>query len=264
MDSAMRASRFFRIAVGVGVLVLSAAPVAEAHYRPLSWSDRKAAAVEFVKARAGIESFAFIDQSGRVRGYNRWRVVPSASVLKPMLMVAYLNLSSVRDRSLTERDRDLLGPMIRWSDNTSAGIVFTTVGAAGLYRVARRAEMAHFRVHSPVWGLSEITAADQARFFHRIDRYVPERHRAYARYLLSHIVPSQRWGIPPETPSGWTIFFKGGWASGTGRVTHQVALLEEGDWRLAIAVLTEFNPSHDYGTKTIRGVAARLLATPLP
>jgi hypothetical protein len=260
----MRASRLLRIALAAGVLLLTAAPVAEAYYRPLSWSDRKAAAVEFVKSRAGVESFAFIDQSGELRGYRRWRVAPSASVLKPMLMVAYLNLSSVRDRSLMDRDRSLLGPMIRWSDNTTAGIVLNAVGAAGLYRVARRAKMAHFRVHTPVWGLSEITAADQARFFYRIDRYVPERHRAYARYLLSHIVASQRWGIPPETPSGWRIFFKGGWASGTGRVTHQVALLEEHDWRLAIAVLTEFNPSHDYGTQTIRGVAARLLGTPLP
>jgi hypothetical protein len=260
----MNGSRALRIALAAGALLLTAAPVAEAYYRPLSWSDRKAAAVEFVKSRAGVESFAFIDQSGELRGYHRWRVAPSASVLKPMLMVAYLNLSSVRGRPLTDRDRNLLGPMIRWSDNTTAGIVLNTVGAAGLYRVARRAEMVHFRVHSPVWGLSEITAGDQARFFYRIDRYVPERHRAYARYLLSHIVASQRWGIPPETPSGWRIFFKGGWASGTGRVTHQVALLEEHDQRLAIAVLTEFNPSHDYGTQTIRGVAARLLGTPFP
>jgi hypothetical protein len=260
----MSAARSIRAVVAAGVLVLTAAPVAEAYYRPVSWSDRKAAAVEFVESRAGVESFAFIDQGGRLRGYRVWRVVPSASVLKPMLMVAYLNLSSVRDRPLTDRDRSILGPMIKWSDNTTAGIVLNTVGAAGLYRVAHRAEMRHFRMHSPVWGLSEITAADQARFFYRIDRYVPVRHRAYARYLLSHIVASQRWGIPPETPSGWKIFFKGGWASGTGRVTHQVGMLEEGDWRLAIAVLTEFNPSHDYGTRTIRGVAARLLRTPLP
>jgi hypothetical protein len=260
----MRASRVLRIAFAAGVLLLTATPVAEAYYRPLSWSDRKAAAVQFVERRAGVESFAFIDQSGQLRGYRRWRVTPSASILKPMLMVAYLNLASVRDRPLTDRDRNLLAPMIRWSDNTTAGIVLNTVGAAGVYRVARRAEMVHFRLHTPVWGLSEITAADQARFFYRIDRYVPERHRAYARYLLSHIVASQRWGIPPETPPGWTIFFKGGWASGTGRVTHQVALLEEHDWRLAIAILTEYNPSHDYGTQTIRGVAARLLDTPLP
>src|SRR5687768_15554116 len=105
----MNGSRALRIALAAGALLLTAAPVAEAYYRPLSWSDRKAAAVEFVTSRAGVESFAFIEQSGELRGYRRWRVAPSASVLKPMLMVAYLNLSSVRGRPLTDRDRNLLG-----------------------------------------------------------------------------------------------------------------------------------------------------------
>jgi hypothetical protein len=253
-----------KAAAFAAVLVLfSGVPAAEAYYRPLSWSERKAAAVEFVESRAGIESFAFVDQSGKLRGYRPWRIVRSASLLKPMLMVAYLNLASVRERSLTDRDRRLLAPMIRRSDDATAEIVLEAVGSAGLYRVARRARMVHFRVAAR-WGWSEITAADQARFFYRIDSYVPARHRAYALYLLSHIVPSQRWGIPPEVPAGWRVYFKGGWSSGTGEVTHQVAMLMEGDWRIAIAVLTEFNPSHDYGTRTIRGTAARLLRTPLP
>jgi hypothetical protein len=77
-------------------------------------------------------------------------------------------------------------------------------------------------------------------------------------------VRSQRWGIPPKVPSGWRVFFKGGWGSGTGRVTHQSALLQDGRLRISIAVLTEWNPSHAYGTRTIRGIAARLLRTPLP
>jgi hypothetical protein len=243
---------------------LATASAAGARYAPVPWPDRKASAIDFAGRRAGIESFAVVDESGRLRGYHRWRVAPSASVLKPMLLVAYLNLASVRNRPLADRDRALLAPMIRRSDNTTAGIVLNTVGAAGLYRVARRAGMRHFRVHQPVWGLSEITAADQARFFYRIDAYVPARHRKYARYLLSHIVSSQRWGIPPVAPPGWKLFFKGGWASGTGRVTHQVALLQDRDLRLAIAVLTEHNPSHDYGVRTIRGIASRLLRVPLP
>jgi hypothetical protein len=257
-------SRTLRAVAALFLVLLAIAPTADGRYSPLSWFERKADAVEFVESRAGVESFAVVDLSGKVSGYHRWRITPSASVLKPMLMVAYLNLASVRERALTDRDRSLLAPMIRWSDNTTAGIVLNTVSAAGLYRVARRAGMRHFRVHQPVWGLSEITAADQARFFYRIDSYVPARHRAYARYLLSHIVSSQRWGIPPEAPAGWKLFFKGGWGSGTGRVTHQVALLEDRDQRFAIAVLTEHNPSHDYGVRTIRGIASRLLRAPLP
>jgi hypothetical protein len=102
------------------------------------------------------------------------------------------------------------------------------------------------------------------RFFYRIDRLVPRRHRGYTRAVLKSIVPSQRWGIPTVRPPGWTIHFKGGWGSGTGAVTHQSALLRKGDKRIAVAVITRFNPTHAYGTWTIRGVAARLLRRPLP
>jgi hypothetical protein len=242
-------------------VLLAAAPSARAE--PAGWFARKAAAVEWVQERRGVESFAFVDSAGRLRGYRPWRVVPSASLLKPLLMVAYLRRSSVRNRPLRDADRRLLGPMIRWSDNYTAGVVLNIVGARRLNALARRAEMVHFRLRSP-WGLSEITAGDQARFFYRIDRYVPRRHRAYAMWLLAHIVPSQRWGIPPVKPVGWRIFFKGGWGSGTGRVTHQTALLQRRARRISLSVLTEWNPDHAYGTRTIRGVARRLLRTPLP
>lgn len=254
--------RWIRAAVVAGVLLLPAAPVAEAYYGD-SWRGRTAATIRFVEGRAGVESFALIDEAGRLHGYRPRRVARAASLLKPMLLVAYLNRRAVRDRALTERDRSLLAPMIRWSDDRTAETVLGIVGSRGLNWVARKAGMVDFRYREH-WGWSETTAADQARFFLRVDSCVPARHRAYARYLLAHIVASQRWGIPPEAPDGWKAFFKGGWSTGTGRVTHQVAMLENGRRRFSVAVLTEFNPSHDYGTKTIRGVAARLLATPLP
>jgi beta-lactamase family protein len=251
---------------GVALLVavaalLAATPLARAV--PANWGERRQAAIQYIQTRQGIESFAFVDYEGTLRGYRRWRVSPSASLLKAMLLVAYLNKSSVRARDLTDDERRLLGPMIRWSDNDAAGIVLGRVGERRLNHLAERVGMVHFRLRSP-WGLSEVTAGDQARFFFRIDRYVVARHRPYARRLLRTIVPSQRWGIPPAVPSSWTIFFKGGWGSGTGRVTHQSALLQSGSTRIAISVLTEWNPSHGYGTRTIRGIAARLLRTPLP
>lgn len=254
-----------RMRRGVAVLavvgaLLAAAPSAAA---PAGWWARQQAAVEYVEGRQGDVSFAYVDYRGRLHGYRPWRVAPSASLLKAMLLVAYLNKPSVRERALTDEERGLLGPMIRRSDNTAAGIILGRVGERRLNMLARRADMVHFRLRSP-WGLSEVTAGDQARFFFRIDRYVVARHRYYARVLLSTIVSSQRWGIPPVVPSGWKVFFKGGWASGTGRVTHQSALLESGSDRLALSVLSEWNPSHSYGTWTIRGIAARLLKTPLP
>jgi hypothetical protein len=120
--------------------------------------------------------------------------------------------------------------------------------------------MGHFHLVTPIWGLSEITPSDQARYFERIDYYVPVRHRRYALRLLATIVPGQRWGVAKVAPAGWNLYFKGGWGSGTGLVDHQVALLTLGRTRISLAITTRFNPDHAYGKQTLRGVAARLFA----
>jgi len=240
--------------------VLAAAPAADAQ----SWGERSASAAKYVQGRAGVESFALVDDRGRIHGFRRARQAPSASLLKAMALVSYLKLPTVRDRALRDSDRRLLGPMIRRSDNATASSVLRTVGARRLYRLAERADLRAFSFAWPIWGNSTTSATDQARFFSRIDGFVPPRHRSYALRLLADIVPWQRWGIARVVPSGWTIHFKGGWGSGTGLVTHQSALLLNGELRISLSVLTRWNPSHRYGTRTIQGVAARLLRLPLP
>jgi Beta-lactamase enzyme family len=215
------------------------------------------AARDYVSGRAGQVSFA-VRTEGHLYGADVRRTVPSASVLKAMLLVAYLREPSVRDRPLGKADRDLLAPMIRWSDNVAATHVRDIVGNDALVRLARKVGMRAF-TPAAIWGLSRIGAADQTLFFLHIDRYVPSRHRAHALKLLSSIVPSQRWGIAQVRPAGWALYFKGGWGSGSGAVDHQVALLRRSTKRVSVAILTTSSPSHAYGKATLRGVAARLL-----
>ena len=76
--------------------------------------------------------------------------------------------------------------------------------------------------------------------------------------LLNTITPAQRWGIARVRPSGWRLYFKGGWGSGTGWVDHQVALLTRGDERVSVAILTYRDGSHAYGKETLRGIAHAL------
>jgi Beta-lactamase enzyme family len=215
------------------------------------------AARGYAEGRVGSVAFA-VRTERHLYGVEPRRTVPSASVLKAMLLVAYLRQPSVRDRSLRKADRDLLAPMVRWSDNVAASRVRDIVGNGGLVRLARRVGMRAFSP-APVWGMSRIDAADQTLFFLHIDRFVPSRHRATAMRLLSSIVPSQRWGIAQVRPPGWALYFKGGWGSGSGAVDHQVALLRRGRRRVSVAILTVNSPSHAYGKATLRGVAARVL-----
>ena len=216
-----------------------------------------AAANRWADQRLGSVSFA-VRTDRRLWGRDVTRAVPAVSVLKVMLLVAYLRRDEVRARALRPADRALLAPMVRWSDSVAASRVRDIVGNAGLARLARRAGMRHFQA-APIWGNSIVDAADQSRFLLHLERLVPHRHRRTALRLLGSIVPSQRWGIARVRPPGWALYFKSGWGSGSGAADHQVALLRRGGRRLSVAIMTTSNPSHAYAKETERGVAARLL-----
>ena len=237
-------------------VMLAAAPAgAEA---PPRWKPDVAAARQYLKHRHGNVSFA-VRTERRMWGHRPLRDVPSASVLKAMLMVAYLNHRSVRDRPLRRGDRRLLAPMIRRSDNATASAIGNFVGNRGLRRIARRLRMRRFVPVAHPWGHSRVNAVNQTRLLLRIDHYVAGRHRRYAMRLLGSITPAQRWGVGRAVPRGWRVYFKGGWGSGSGAVDHQVALLKRRRLRVAVAVMTTANGSHAYGNATLRGVFRRLM-----
>lgn len=213
----------------------------------------------FAADRAGTVSFALADGRERVRGTDLNRRFASASVTKAMLLVAYLR-QLVRDgERLSEGARSLLEPMIRSSDNAAASQIERLLAPEALDRLAKRAGMTRFS-YAGDWANAQVTAADQARLFLRADQLTPSGYRGYARRLLSGIVPAQSWGIPAAARPRWDVFFKSGWRPGAGgELVHQAALLEWRDRRLSIAVLSDGNPTHAYGTATVRGIAARLL-----
>ena len=221
------------------------------------WHPDMSAAIAYAHGRVGDIAFAVRTQD-RFYGYRPDHDEWSASVVKAMLLVTYLDSAPVRNRALTARDTAVLGPMIRISDNDDAQIIFDTVGQAGLSALARQVGMTHFATN-PVWGETQVTPRDQTRFFLHIDGYVVARHRSYAMRLLRSISPADRWGIGELPLPGWKLYFKGGWGYGTGLEDHQVVLLARGCARVSLAVLTMYDGSHPYGKATLKGIFARLL-----
>jgi hypothetical protein len=244
------------IALLAGALLATPSAAAGATLR---WRPHTRTAIAYASHRRGIISFAVRTGDGRRWGWHAGRAFPSASVLKAMLLVAYLRRGDVAHRRLRGSEKALLRPMIERSDNSAATRMVQIVGTGGLARLARAVGMRSFRpVYSP-WGNSLVNARDQSRFLLHIDRDVPRAHRAYAMHLLRSVTPSQRWGIGRVRPHGWKLYFKGGWGSGTGRVDHQVALLTRGRQRVSVAIMTEADGTHAYGKETLRGLALRLL-----
>jgi Beta-lactamase enzyme family len=226
-------------------------------------------AEEFAASRGDV-SFAVIDGSIGLRGYDTERQYSSASVSKALLLAAELRRLEREHLALDAETRDLVEPMITYSDNRAANAIYARVGDEGLEEVARRAGMRDFEPTPGFWGGDRITAADMARFFYRLEANLPGPHRAYAKGLLARIAPVERWGIPEAVGRRWSVWFKGGWRPAgqedtSGAVTHQAGLLvHRGGERLALAVLSDEPPGDGGGFEAIEGVAERLLAKPPP
>jgi hypothetical protein len=208
-------------------------------------------ASSWAAGRPGTVAVAVLAPGWRApRGTELTTPFPSASVSKAMLLLA-----AARQRRLGELDA-LLVPAVTASDNRAGRAAFAALGGVpALLDVARAAGLRRFTATSLFE--ARIDAAEMARLFLLLDRVVPPAARARVRGLLGAVVPSQRWGIARIAERrGWTARLKGGWRKG---LVHQVALLERGRERLAVAVLTSGQPSFDRGRSTIEGVARRVL-----
>jgi hypothetical protein len=216
----------------------------------------------YLARRAGRTAFAVVDSEGRLAGVHvHWRF-PTASVVKAMLLTAYLRrLNALGRRHVDPTSQSFLYPMIHISDNNAATRCWSIVGDRGLYAVARAAGMRDFSV-SGLWGTALLSPSDQARFFFKMDQLIPRQFVGYARFLLSTIDPSQSWAIPQVArPRGYKVFFKdGSEPTGLGQLVHQVARLEGHRRTIAMAIMTDGDPTMAYGIATIAGVARSLLS----
>jgi hypothetical protein len=218
-----------------------------------------AAAMRYAAGREGLVSFAVVDADGRLLGQAEDRRFVSASAVKALLLAAELRRLDGAGLEVDATTRDLLARMITWSDNAAADAIYARVGDSGLTEVATHAGMERFSVLGH-WTAAQITAADMAIFFSRLDRVLPASSDGFGKELLASIVPEQSWGIPTAAGNGWRVRFKGGWrSSDLGQLVHQAAELRRGGERIGLAVLTDAQPSQPYGIETVQGITERLL-----
>jgi hypothetical protein len=218
-------------------------------------------ATQYLATRLGRTAFAVLDSEGRLSGVNVHWTFPTASVVKAMLLVGYLRrLDALGQHHVDSYSNSFLYPMIHVSDNNAATTCWTYVGDSGLYQVAAAAGMTDFSVNG-LWGTALLSPADQARFFFEMDSLIPREFVGYARFLLSTIVGWQSWGVPViARPLGYQVFFKdGSEPTGLGQLVHQIARLEGNGRTFSIAVMTDGDPTMQYGIDTIQGVTAALL-----
>ncbi|MDO9352044.1 MAG: hypothetical protein Q7T55_00020 [Solirubrobacteraceae bacterium] len=213
----------------------------------------------YAAARPGSVSFAVFEH-GTLRSIGGGVPYRSASIVKAMVLVADLRRHARSGRPLSKADRARLASMIRVSNNSAASKSFSIVGRGAVLEVARKVGMRGYSVGT-YWSSSQVTAADQARFFGRLHSVLPKQYRAFGRRLLRTVVRSQTWGgARVARQAGYTTLFKSGWLPRTdGWVVHQGLRLERGGCSVGIAVLTGKQRTMSAGVESIRGVVQRLL-----
>ena len=215
----------------------------------------------YLAGRSGVKSFAVVTSEGRLYGTHVHRRFVSASVVKAMLLVAYLHKLHHEHRALDADSRSLLGPMIHVSDNDAATRVWAIVGDGRLRRL-RPAGRDEGLLDPGVLGERDDQRRRPGALLLR-DEAAPATRVPPLRGspAFSHH-GSESWGIPAVARRrGWNVFFKGGWRpTSRGQLVHQVARLHRPHMRIAIAVLTDGDPSMGYGINTIEGTTGRLLS----
>jgi hypothetical protein len=182
----------------------------------------------------------------------------AASAIKATILGALLRMAQEQHRHLTPAERSHAWLMITQSNNDAATDLWDEVGMRRMQHFLNLAKMKQ-TVLAHAWGLSLLTAHDEILLLTLLsgpNRILSESSRVYAQYLMAHVIPAQRWGVPAGAPASVKVHLKNGW------LPYPVS----SDWEInsigfftsrhpardyEIAVLTHANPSMAYGIDTI-------------
>ncbi|QMU76270.1 serine hydrolase [Streptacidiphilus sp. PB12-B1b] len=192
---------------------------------------------------------------------HAYRAFDSASAVKATVMAAVLRRAQERGRELDAWETAKLHVMITYSDNDAATALWRDLGRDRFAAFLRLAGMAD-TVPGPgdYWGLTRIDAVDEMRLLDVLTdrRDVLSAHwRAYALGLMAGVDPAQRWGTPYGTPPGVVAHDKNGWLprASRGWRVHSLGVFTGSGRDYRMVVLTDSNPTMEYGVQTIQRVA---------
>ena len=186
----------------------------------------------------------------------------AASAIKATILAALLRTAQEQGRHLTARERRLAWLMITQSNNDAATALWNQEGHWRMQHILNLAKMTQTKL-AFAWGLSLLTAHDEIlllTLLSRPNRILSLNSRVYAQYLMSHVISSQRWGVPAGAPTSVKVGVKNGWLPYP--VSDNWEINSIGFFRSTkpfrdyeIAMLTHHNPTMPYGVATIEGAA---------
>lgn len=190
------------------------------------------------------------------------------SAVKVLIALAVMARAEDAGRDLEARELDLLWPMMTFSDNDSATLLWQELGSeAGISAWLTREGIQGFApAAGDEWGATTASAGALAVLYGRLyagDLVSPE-HRDLALEMMAGIIDGQRWGVSAGAAEAGAAFaLKNGWFpedDGWQVVSAGVVIPEEVSRAYAIAVVTDKQESWEYGIATIESVAREVIA----
>lgn len=184
---------------------------------------------------------------------NPDQIFETASIMKVSVMASLFNQDKVNTHTI-----DDLTIMITESDNDSVNRLWDKAGSEeGIADLWDKIGLTNTS-HDPEghWGLTRTTALDQVRLLKSItypNNLFTKTQQKEMLALMKGVVSYQKWGVSAGVPSGLSVELKNGWLSSvkdSWRV-HSIGHVKGEGRDYAIAILTDQNPTFEYGIETI-------------
>ena len=230
--------------------------------------DASAAADTFARTRPPVWGVAVVVPSrGVVYAQDADEQVPTASVVKVLVMLTVLEQARNDGRPVSEAELSLLWPMITESDNDATSELWERVGRGqAVSSYVRSVGVSGFTPDPGTsWGVSFVSARAMATILAKLvsGAILDAPSRALALRLMESVVPEQRWGVDAGTDaSAAQVALKNGWYPGDeGWRVNSVGIVrpKAGD-AYAIAIVSDGRASWREGIDTIEGIAGPLNA----
>lgn len=244
--------------------------------RPLSQLSPEAS--RFLADRGGTVSVGvFVPADNAVYVASPELAVPMASIAKLVILLAVLDRAEATERALTPDQVALIEPMMVWSDNDSASLLWDSLGGgAGVGAYLDKIGVQGIVLDPLAWGDSHASGPAVAWLLAQLafGDLVTPAHREFALDLLGRAAAEQPWGVGAGVMRTGADGFVGakdgwypvpsGWRAGSAGLVLPVAGSAVTTTPYAIAVLTAENADLEAGIATIEGLADRVQAALTP
>jgi beta-lactamase class A len=214
----------------------------------------------YLSGRAGnITAAAYDIDTGRTYLYRPGVREQTASIIKVDILATLLHETQARG-GLSGAEASVAQGMIEASDNDDATDLWNDEGGPpAVHAFDEAAGMTH-TTPNLAWGLTTTTPFDQLKLLRLVmlpGRLLRRSSRVFEYELMRHVIPSEDWGVSGGVGPGARVALKNGWLPRPGGwQVNSIGQVAGSGRRYLLAVMTDEDPTENYGIATIERIAA--------